>query len=304
MAAVEPMAAVGHERDRVSACNSDLRDDNVLGNEDLITVDQAREVISEGNGVKDTEAMSRMAEEQQPPAAVAGVKVKVKRWVQRRAKRLTPEEVGAELQEQGYSVLDGWLEDACPGTVRELADYARAQRDSGRMDAGQTGGQWEGFAATPANPVVRGDLVCWEATDVQPPCVGRLCEAVSSLAVAAAGVAGDRSPLMISCYPRGGARYASHIDNPNGNGRLLTAIVYLTKGWKAGDGGELRLAGPKHQAVIAPLLGRLLLFWSDARCPHEVLPTGGRDRYAGTLWFYDPKELGAYTERLAEAWRR
>eukprot|EP00756_Hemistasia_phaeocysticola_P027209 Hpha_TRINITY_DN16104_c0_g2::TRINITY_DN16104_c0_g2_i2::g.6672::m.6672 len=90
MAAVEPMAAVGHERDRVSACNSDLRDDNVLGNEDLITVDQAREVISEGNGVKDTEAMSRMAEEQQPPAAVAGVKVKDTEAMSRMAEEQQP----------------------------------------------------------------------------------------------------------------------------------------------------------------------------------------------------------------------
>ena len=41
---------------------------------------------------------------------------------------------------------------------------------------------------------------------------------------------------------------------------------------------------------IAPLGNRLLLFYADARVPHEVLPSKA-DRYAVTLWFYDVDEV-------------
>ena len=45
---------------------------------------------------------------------------------------------------------------------------------------------------------------------------------------------------MVAVYPPG-ARYMRHVDNPDGNGRLLTALWYLNVGWRNGDGGELRL---------------------------------------------------------------
>jgi len=55
---------------------------------------------------------------------------------------------------------------------------------------------------------------------------------------------------------------------------------------------------PGHEATataaamgrIAPLGNRLLLFYADARVPHEVLPSKA-DRYAVTLWFYDVDEV-------------
>ena len=40
---------------------------------------------------------------------------------------------------------------------------------------------------------------------------------------------------------------------------------------------------------IEPLGGRLLLFFSDTRVPHEVMPAFV-DRCAVTVWFYDGKE--------------
>ena len=35
---------------------------------------------------------------------------------------------------------------------------------------------------------------------------------------------------------------------------------------------------------VAPLANRLVLFWSDARVPHEVLPSHA-DRYAVSIWY-------------------
>jgi hypoxia-inducible factor (prolyl hydroxylase) len=89
-----------------------------------------------------------------------------------------------------------------------------------------------------------------------------------------------------------------HCDNPDKNGRILTAILYLNPDWSEGDGGELQLTQTRRDGVdmtqeeqqrlvvIPPLMNRLLLFWSDRRCPHEVLPTT-KHRYAITTWYFN-----------------
>ena len=105
-----------------------------------------------------------------------------------------------------------------------------------------------------------------------------------------------RSKMMVTCYPGNGARYTRHCDNANKNGaallrtfsregvdeglrfslpgRRMTAILYLNPTWREGDGGQLRVFGPGTSeeivATIPPLSNRLLIFWSDARAPHEV----------------------------------
>ncbi|KAJ1407014.1 hypothetical protein B484DRAFT_456670 [Ochromonadaceae sp. CCMP2298] len=154
-----------------------------------------------------------------------------------------------------------------------------------------------------------------------------------------------RSRAMVTCYPGADSRaagdigggpglcrgYTRHCDNAVGNGRKLTAILYLNDDWREGSGGELRIfpdfsRGPgggsgvpgdapspgarvdrlrsllqgqrlwvEHkqtmpvEVTVAPLLNRLVLFWSDMRCPHEVLPCAFARR-AVTLWFLDPAE--------------
>merc|ERR1712032_452767 len=37
---------------------------------------------------------------------------------------------------------------------------------------------------------------------------------------------------------------------------------------------------------VLPVANRLVLFWSDEECPHEVQATH-RDRFAATVWFCD-----------------
>lgn len=49
-----------------------------------------------------------------------------------------------------------------------------------------------------------------------------------------------------------------------------------------GEGGR----GPEWFEDIEPRGGRVLVFWSDARCPHEVLPAF-HPRVALTLWYFD-----------------
>jgi hypothetical protein len=114
-----------------------------------------------------------------------------------------------------------------------------------------------------------------------------------------------RSEAMVTCYPGNGTRYIRHVDNPNGNGRKLTVLYYLNHGWQEGDGGELRIhdLSTSRQADdsydkasdgpafvdIPPIGGTMVVFYSDSRVPHEVLPAC-KPRFAITHWFYDTLE--------------
>ena len=131
----------------------------------------------------------------------------------------------------------------------------------------------------------------------------------------------SRMRPMVSRYGAGPA-FARHADNhcgtdrrgPHCNGRWLTAVYYANDGWVEADGGCLRVYRPQGEepsgdgqtgggvtaeaeaaaaalagdavADVAPLLDRLLLFFSDFRCPHEVLPAAA-PRLATTLWYME-----------------
>lgn len=59
---------------------------------------------------------------------------------------------------------------------------------------------------------------------------------------------GGRTTPMVACYHPGSAGYSYHVDNPDRDGRILTAIFYLNKGWRPADGGCVRL----HPSLVAP----------------------------------------------------
>lgn len=99
---------------------------------------------------------------------------------------------------------------------------------------------------------------------------------------------------MVACYPGSGAHYVKHVDNPNRDGRCITAIYYLNLDWDVKNSGGLLRIFPEgwredRVADIEPLFDRLLFFWSDRRNPHEVQPAY-RTRYAITLWYFDGQE--------------
>jgi Rps23 Pro-64 3,4-dihydroxylase Tpa1-like proline 4-hydroxylase len=101
------------------------------------------------------------------------------------------------------------------------------------------------------------------------------------------GVPLKRGEAQCTCYPGDGARYAQHVDDVNQRVRKLTCIVYANPDWVAEAGGELRLhlIGQLQMKDVAPLDGRLVLFFSDSRVPHEVLPTH-KPRYAVSVWYH------------------
>ena len=119
---------------------------------------------------------------------------------------------------------------------------------------------------------------------------------------------------MVSAYGEG-ARFERHCDNhcvdgeDCANRRILSAVLYLVSPtWSRDDGGALRIfrpavahseAGdPSEDAVdalvdVVPQPSRLVLFMSDQRVPHEVLPVSSRDsvRHAIALWFLRPPAM-------------
>lgn len=112
----------------------------------------------------------------------------------------------------------------------------------------------------------------------------------------------SRTKAMVTCYPKDkGLGYRKHYDNANKNGRRLTLIYYVGNVDnelynKSICKGELRIYDqePKQTYVdVEPVADRLVLFYSDMRCPHEVLPVCSYDRYAVTVWFFDSVEKRA-----------
>ena len=124
------------------------------------------------------------------------------------------------------------------------------------------------------------------------------------------------SPPASLCRPRGGTPPAElehlqacplpaqHVDDALVHrGRVLTCIFYCNPAWAAADGGALRLHLAGGVVDVEPLDGRLLLFWSDARAPHEVLPTYSA-RYAVSVWYSDAareSQAGAATAAAGAA---
>ncbi|EEH60256.1 uncharacterized protein MICPUCDRAFT_12779, partial [Micromonas pusilla CCMP1545] len=203
-------------------------------------------------------------------------------------------EIDERLNDENFVVVDGFLprED-----VIKLKREVKRAHETGHMTPGVLAGGKAGNATQYTMKHVRGDHVGWfsgteadigwellpaamKKTDTLVNELGKLggeCSHVSS-----------RSQAMCSVYPGGGARYVRHVDNPDQNGRLVTALIYLNESWEEGDGGELR-AAPVKLVDVAPLGGRLVLFKSNARVPHEVLAANA-DRYAVTLWYFHKEE--------------
>lgn len=113
---------------------------------------------------------------------------------------------------------------------------------------------------------------------------------------------------MMTCYPGEGAHYIRHCDNTSTirNGRKLTVLYYANPQWSTADGGELRVfeqalavkgekADTPMKRDIAPLGDRVVVFWSDTRVPHAVLPSSTR-RYAITTWYLDEEERVAFRD--------
>jgi SM-20-related protein len=91
----------------------------------------------------------------------------------------------------------------------------------------------------------------------------------------------------LAVYPAG-AFYRKHVDRfSTDDARAISCSLYLNKGWKREDGGELRVYdGAEDEAgfvTIYPSAGTAVLINSKS-VYHEVRPAS-RDRFSITGWF-------------------
>ena len=202
------------------------------------------------------------------------------------------------LKKHGHAVVDHFM-----GAPLGLGMRAQAERfyhqEGATFTTGRVGGGQDGEQDTYSHVAVRGDrMTVLETNDQRLPMLQQLMRQQDSMVQFLAHAGGvtelsavsHRSKPMLAVYPGRGTRYMRHVDNPDGNGRLLTCLYYLNASWRNEHGGHLRLwraDGSTSVATLAPLLDRLVIFWSDKRVPHEVLPAH-RERLAISVWFHAP----------------
>ncbi|XP_072031412.1 egl nine homolog 1-like [Amphiura filiformis] len=196
------------------------------------------------------------------------------------------------MRKFGICVIDRVLgEDRAECILQEVLTL----HQEGRFSDGQL---VKNSANTTQKGTIRGDKIMW--TDgVQPHCknIRYLISQMDTIIQMTNGklenvTISSRTKAMVACYPGNGTAYVKHVDNPNRDGRCITCIYYLNKGWNSKrDGGLLRIypKGQDNVANVEPLFDRILFFWSDRRNPHEVFPAY-KTRYAITVWYFNPTE--------------
>jgi SM-20-related protein len=195
-----------------------------------------------------------------------------------------------ELAGTGVVVVDGFLgEDAALAARRDLEALWRA----GCFRPARVGtGERRRLLRQ-----VRRDEICWlseeapfeascGATGVRPPPavtrffarMGLLREALN----ASCFLGLRRFECHAARYERG-AFYRAHVDTFVGDpSRVISFAYFLNPGWRAEDGGCLRIHGGAARD-IEPALDRLVLFRAGDVL-HEVLRVTGRERFTLTGW--------------------
>ncbi|XP_063977315.1 egl nine homolog 1 [Diachasmimorpha longicaudata] len=203
-----------------------------------------------------------------------------------------------DMDKYGVCVVDDFLgADKCLTVLDEVLNmYSAGVFKDGQLVSNKGGAK--------DLKTIRGDQITWlDGKERQCPNIGMLISQVDAIVMRANKMDGNgkmgnyningRTKAMVACYPGYGSHYVKHVDNPNRDGRCITAIYYLNKDWDIKkNGGLLRIfpEGWRDQvADIQPLFDRLLFFWSDRRNPHEVQPAY-KTRYAITLWYFDAEE--------------
>jgi len=205
------------------------------------------------------------------------------------------------LNRYGMCVVDDFLgEDKGSAVLEEVCTLHDSQNfQDGQLMSG--GGLHESS--------IRSDKITWTdgITPCNSPALRHLIYLIDSIVLKANRVSnnGDlgkykingRTKIMVACYPGGGSHYVKHVDNPNRDGRVVTAIYYLNKDWNSEtDGGSLKIYSQVNKGAVVkiePVFDRIVFFWSDSRNPHEVLPSN-RPRYAVTVWYLDEVEKRNY----------
>jgi SM-20-related protein len=183
------------------------------------------------------------------------------------------------LAAKGYFIEDDFLDEA---EIQALLECLHLRRGRGEFASASIGAGRN----VQQLPAVRGDATCWLKEPLEAA-ERTLLQRLENLRlelnrVLFLGLLDIE--LHYARYPPG-ARYARHVDQPQGrNQRQLSLVLYLNPDWNELDGGELKLYesdGRAHEVI--PRGGRLVLFRTEGR-EHEVL-AARRERLSMSGWF-------------------
>lgn len=209
-----------------------------------------------------------------------------------------------ELNKNGFCILNDFL----PVTTAEsILHEVTTLENTGIFKDGQLSGGLTSSedAEKYSEKRIRGDRITWvEGNEPNVASIREHMSKVDNLVLQCNGASRKlggydiqgRTKAMVACYPGQQTGYVRHVDNPDGDGRCLTVLFYLNKGWKEENGGKLRIFKANRNYDVEPLFNRLIMFWSDMRTPHEVLPSNFM-RYAITMWYFD-KEQRQHAKQL------
>jgi SM-20-related protein len=185
-----------------------------------------------------------------------------------------------ELLNQGYGVIDDFLEPKLYSELKNLASHllseeAFQEASIGRHDKHQK------------QQTIRNDKTFWLHQDSEYPPIQAYLKTLDSLKEALnqaffLGLNAFESHMAV--YPPG-SFYKKHVDQfEKSRERQISCVYYLNDHWCASDGGALVLYEPKDNvlAQIYPHANRFACFRSDM--PHEVQLTHAQ-RLSIAGWF-------------------
>ena len=185
----------------------------------------------------------------------------------------------AGVADAGYAVAPSFLDAGVIAALR--ARVAELVADGALVPAAVGRGDGRALRAD-----IRGDRIAWVDFDAPTRAERVVADALEALRVA------FNRTLQLGLFEHEahyaryapGAGYARHVDRFRGDdARVLSFVLYLNAGWRAGDGGELRLETRAHGTVdVAPVGGTLVAFLADGT-PHEVRPAR-RERVSLAGW--------------------
>lgn len=187
-----------------------------------------------------------------------------------------------------HSIADGVAESGFAVCERFVSDRRVAELAAEALEL------WRGGAFAPAGvgrnaerrDEERGDHILWLDAEVASAAQLELLERLEVLRLAlnrelTLGLFDFEAHFAL--YPPGSA-YRRHFDRfRHDPARTVSVVLYLNRGWRAEDGGALRLYEGEEHRDILPEGGTLVAFLSD-RFEHEVLRTR-RERLAVSGWF-------------------
>ncbi len=194
------------------------------------------------------------------------------------------------LETQGWAYSDNLI----PPTLRsKLLETAHLLWERGLFHSAHIGH----LATKKADPVIRGDQICWLDAHTQEAAIQTFLTLVTELqnTLNTTYYLGLRSHEFHFARYDVGFGYKKHLDQHRNNPhRKISMVLYLNDAWKETDGGELCLYGPEHTPIeqatqLIPTPGRLVIFRSDLIW-HEVLP-GNKPRWSLTGWLRDDYTL-------------